>query len=32
MIMLESKAFFLKELNEAQNEDLIDIREYKNCL
>ena len=30
MMMLERKTFFLKELSEAQNEDLSDIREYKN--
>ena len=29
MMMLERKTFFLKELNEEQTEDLIDIREYK---
>ena len=32
MMMLERKTFFLKKLSEAQNEDLSDIREYKNCL
>ena len=31
MMMLERKTFFLKELNEAHNEELSDIREYKNC-